>query len=689
MSIITQDDRLLRFDSALGKDELILHGLHGEEQISELFHFDLELYSTSPNLQADKIVGTAADIEIHNRTDEKARHINGFISRFIAGRFESGIRYYRAHMVPWLWFLKHTSNCRIFQNQSAKDIITAIFEQHEFQQFEFRSITCEKRDYCVQFSESDFQFVSRLLEEEGISYHFIHEQKNHKLILTQSNQSFEQCIEAEVICDFGNRPGENYISGWERHYNFTSGKWSQNDYDFLAPTKGLKTEAKTIVTWPSNATLEHYDYPGGYVEPSQGKSLTKYRMEAEEAQHDVVEAQSNCATFYAGGRFKVTEHPCSDDKDNYLATKTVHFAADIIGGQGTPSYQNTLSCIPKSNAIRPVAKTPKPFIHGMQTAVVVGPSGEEIYTDEHGRVKVQFHWDRDGVNDDKSSCWIRVSQTWAGKKWGAFFTPRIGHEVLVSFIDGDPDRPIIMGSVYNGDNQAPYAAAKSQSGFKSHSTKQGAVADFNELRFEDKKDAEEIYLQAQKNYVRRVKNLEKATIGGKQEQTIKGDRSIFITEGNQNHVLDKGDHNISLMEGSRDTHIGKDDVSYIEGEQSQEIKSHRSIFVHEGNETYEIAKGSRETTIGKDDTTKIDFTSKLDAKEIKLTGKQTIELKVGGNSIKIESAGITIKVGGNSIKLDPAGVTIKGTMVKLDGSAMTEVKGGAMVKVQGGITMIN
>jgi len=671
MAIFTQDDRLLRFDSSLGKDELILHGLHGEEQVSHLFQFDLELSSASTNLQAEEIVGTIANIEIHNNSDNNIRNVNGIISRFIAGRLTGGIRYYRAQMVPRLWFLQHTSNCRIFQNQNAEDIITDILQQHGLSKFEFRSITCETREYCVQFAESDFQFISRLLEEEGISYHFIHQSNDHQLVFTQSNQSFEQCIEAEVICDYGTRPGENYISNWERHFNFTSGKWSHNDYDFLSPGKGLRTEAKTIVNWPSNAALEHYDYPGRYAESSQGKTLTKYRMEAEEAQHDIVEAQSNCATFYAGGRFKVADHPCPDDKDNYLITKTVHSASDTMGDQGTPSYHNTISCIPQTNAIRPSSRTPKPFIHGMQTAVVVGPEGEEIYTDEHGRVKVQFHWDRDGKNDDNSSCWIRVSQTWAGKKWGAFFTPRIGNEVLVSFIDGDPDRPIIMGSVYNGDNQAPYASAKSQSGFKSHSTKEGATSDFNELRFEDKKDAEEIYLQAQKDYVRHVKNLEKATIDGQQEQQIKADRIITVTEGNETHTIEKGDQAFTLTEGSRATTIGNDDDTTISNNNTIDVGNDNSL------------------TIGNDQKTEVTGASTLEAKEIKLTGKQKIELKVGGSSIKIESTGITIKVGGNSIKLDPAGVTVKGTMIKLDGSAMTEVKGGAMVKVQGGITMIN
>ena len=698
MASITQDDRLLRFDSALGSDELILHGLNGEEKVSDLFCFDLELFSSDPNLSAEKIVGTAADIEIHNGVDgDKVRYINGIVSRFVAGRFEGGTRHYRAQMVPWFWLLMHTSNCRIYQAQSAKDIITAIFGDHGFSKYEFRSITCEKRDYCVQFGESDFNFISRLLEEEGISYHFIHSKGDHKLILTQSNQSFEQCDESEAIVDYGNRPGENFISSWERHYSFTSGKWSHNDYDFLAPTKALKTEAKTIVSWPANSKLEHYDYPGHYCESTLGKSYTKYRMEAEEAHHDVTEAQSNCATFYAGGRFKVSEHPSSSDKGNYLISKIVHHASDLGSGQssGSPSYTNTLSCIPSDNTIRPIATTHKPQIHGMQTAVVVGPSGEEIYTDEHGRVKVQFHWDREGKNDDKSSCWIRVSQSWAGKKYGSFFTPRIGFEVLVSFIDGDPDRPIIMGGVYNGDNAAPYAAAKSQSGFKTASTKNGAAADYNELRFEDKKDSEEIHMQAQKDYTRYVKNLEKATIDGNQEQTVKVDRIITITEGNETHTLDKGDQSLVLTEGSQDSTIAKDVTTTI-GEnntvsvgkdQNIDIAKKQSLDVGDA-QTIKVKKDQK-VTVGGDQKTSVTGAASIDAKEVKLSGKTKIEMKVGGNSIKIDSMGITIKVGGNSIKLDPAGVTIKGTMVKIDGSAMTEVKGGAMVTVKGGITMIN
>ena len=379
-------------------------------------------------------------------------------------------RNYRAEVVPWLWFLTRTSDCRIFQQKTAPEIIEQIFKDLGFSDFKAQlSGKHPKREYCVQYRETDFNFVSRLMEEEGIFYFFQHEKSKHTLVLADQKSAYVDCPEKQVDYprDPGSRAIEDHLTAWEHRYEFRTGKWSQTDYNFEdhparsapLPAKLMMTNESTTVDLPDAKKYEFYDFPGTYAKKDEGDGYTKLRMEEEEVEYDVVHASSNCRTFFSGGKFKVRDHVASSEKGKgYVITSLQHSATEGYesGDASDFKYHNNFTCIPDSVVFRPARTTPRPMIHGVQPAVVTGPPGEEIYPDKYGRVKVQFFWDREGKRDDKSSCWVRVSQDYAGKAWGTVTIPRIGQEVLVSFLEGDPDRPIITGRVYNADQTPPY-----------------------------------------------------------------------------------------------------------------------------------------------------------------------------------------------------------------------------------------
>lgn len=610
MSELTQDQRLIAIKTPLADDELLLTSIDGSEHISDLFEFRLEALSVNHGIKPEQLIGKTVTVTIQN---DLKRTFNGYISRFTYGEVKAdNLRAYHLTMVPWLWFLSKTNNHRIFQNKSTKDIVSQVFKDLGFNDFEFKAAGNPKpREYCVQHNESDLNFVSRLLEEEGIAYFFRQDGDKHTLVLVDEKNAYQECDETNLEYSKGNQPNSQ-ISRWEHVYEFRTGKWSLNDYDFEHPTKPqLQTTASTSKF--ANATkYEHYEY-SPYHDFATLKDLTKKRIEAEESPMNVIEASSDCSSFHAGGRFKLAKHAVAEEQGNYVITAIRHRASDssyLAGHESQSGYSNEFACIPDHVHFRPARVHQKPIMLGPQSAVVVGASGEEIYVDKEGRIKVQFHWDREGKKDEKSTCYIRVMQPWAGAGWGSSFIPRVGMEVIVQFLDGDPDRPIIAGAVYNGDNNPPFDS-KTQSGIKTNSSKGGGG--WNELRFDDLKDSEEVYLQAQKDYRRLVKNDEEAEIQANQKQVI---------------------------------------------------KTNRSITVSEGNETIEIKSGDRSLTVKK--------TNSVDADKIEVTGKTSIELKVGGSAIK----------------MDASGITIKGTKVSINGT-MVEAKGSGIVTVKGGLTKIN
>ncbi|NOR24388.1 MAG: type VI secretion system tip protein VgrG [Desulforhopalus sp.] len=543
--MITQDNRLLTIDTPLGPDVLLLNDFRGDEGLSNLFSFELKLLSENHNIHFEDIIGKNVTVAI-DLADGSRRYINGLISRFCQesgdqpGR-ESQLTYdYTATMVPWFWLLTRTADSRIFQELSIPDIIEKIFSDHGFSDYSLRlHSSYEPRNYAVQYRETDFNFISRLLEEEGIFYFFEHEEKKHTLVLADSSAEHKPCPGQEAARFQGASGGwgeEDLVASIEVLKEIRAGRYSLSDFNFETPSADLGVTADSKQKL-GPGEREVYDYPGEYPKRKVGDRLVNIRMEEEEAQITTINGVCNCRAFTSGYRFRLLDYYRDDmNEKEFVLVRVKHGAkqegtyrsGSTTGGDAENSYENNFECIPHEVPYRPRRVTAKPVVEGVQTAIVVGPSGEEIYTDEHGRVKVQFHWDREGKNDENSSCWIRVSQLWAGAGWGAMWIPRIGHEVIVDFVEGDPDRPIITGRVYHGSNKPPYPlpAEKTKSTIKSDSTIGGGGS--NELRFEDKKDEEEIFLHGQKDWTIAIENDKNQTVGNNETLSVGNNRAKTV-----------------------------------------------------------------------------------------------------------------------------------------------------------------
>jgi type VI secretion system secreted protein VgrG len=474
---IKQDDRMMGITTALGAEALAVGSIVVKEQLSRLFQIEAELFSEDGNINLDKVVGQPATIRLNIGEDGK-RYFNGCVSRLVQIASEGYYTRYRATIVPWLWFLTRTADCRIFQEKTAPQIIEKVFTDHGFNDFQLKlSTTYPKREYCVQYRETDFNFVSRLMEQEGIYYFFEHEDGKHTLVLADSISAHNPFPDyAEVTFQELEEGAEDreVITDWAIEKEVQAVACSLNDFDFKKPKASLRSSSNVTRQY-GKAEYEIYDYPGEYLETSEGDRLAGVRLNEHQTQYEVLRGEGGSRGLVTGCTFKLKEHPRGDQNREYLITG-VSIEADsgpFDSTSGQESFSCTLSTIDKSQQFRPERLTPEPVIHGVQTAIVTGPAGQEIYVDKYGRVKVQFHWDRYGKRDENSSCWIRVSQAWTGKGWGHIANPHIKQEVIVSFLEGDPDRPIIVGRVYNEDHMPPYPLPEAAAvvGMKSQSTK--------------------------------------------------------------------------------------------------------------------------------------------------------------------------------------------------------------------------
>ena len=697
MAKYTQANHSLAVSTPLGADVLLLAAFTGQEEMSRLFAYQLDMLSEKDDVAPADIVGKPVSWTVQP-VGGTARVFSGVVSRFGAGGSNlQKLRAYRAEVVPWLWFLTLTSDCRIFQNKSAKDIIEQVFKDLGFTQYEFSLRTAPpKLDYCVQYRESDFAFVSRLLEENGIFYFFRHEKDKHTLVLSDQKAAYKDCVEKSV--DFaGDASAPRHVTAWDHQYTFRPGKCSQTDYNFETPSTSLMTSTTTIVKLPGNDKYEMYDYPGLYMKKPDGDSSAKVHMEEAEVDFDVVTGASTCSSFTPGGKFTLKTHDSASERGKSVVVTAIrHSASDDTyhaGAGAKQEYRNDFTCIPDSVTFRPARLTPKPIVQGPQSAVVVGKKGEEIYVDKYGRVKVQFFWDRLGKKDENSSCWVRVAENWAGKNWGTVFLPRIGQEVLVDFLEGNPDRPIITGRFYNAEQMPPYELPTNQtvSVVKTRSSKGGGTDDFNELRFEDKKSSEEIYFHAQKDFNRVVENNDDLKVGsskaddGSQTIEIYKDRTETVKTGDEKVTIEKGKRTHTVQQDEKlEVKQGNRTVLVDTGNDSHEVKQgNRAVLVDTGNDTHEIKQGNRTVTIDMGNDT---LTIKM--------GNQTTKLNLGSSATEAMQS-IELKVGQNSIKIDQTGVAIKGLMVKIEGQIqtsikglMTQVNGDAMLQLKGGITMI-
>lgn len=480
MAKFKQGHRELSIDTPLGSDVLLLTKFTGTEALSAPFEYELEMLSEKPDINFSDILGKNVSVSLSAKagalsTASSVRYFNGYISRFEQTHSEGNIYHYSAVMVPWLWFLTRRRDCRIFQKLTVPQIVQQIFSDLGFSSVVDNALTATYRtwDYCVQYRETDFDFVSRLLENEGIYYFFKHEKDahggniTHKLVLADGvSASVNINGDANISYLGSNRAAKGeYIRDWRMQQTLQSGNFMLNDYDFTAPKKSLLASAANTAGVVSQTDHRVYDYPGGYTQSSDGSNYVQARMQEQQAGFAVASASSNNHGVEAGYLFTLVDHPVSAMNQTYLIrsvkydVRNENYLQDQPGPVDT-TFTCNLTCFESSQQFRPARSTPKALVRGPQTAVVVGPAGEKIYTDEYGRVKVQFYWDTYGTSDQNSSCWIRVSQSWAGApnnglNWGDMALPHVGDEVIVDFLEGDPDKPLITGRVYNADNMPP------------------------------------------------------------------------------------------------------------------------------------------------------------------------------------------------------------------------------------------
>jgi type VI secretion system secreted protein VgrG len=575
----TQTNRRIGISTPLGKDVLLLRGFTGVEAISQLFHFDLDLLSESDSIKFGDVVGKNVTLRIFDANGAE-RHWNGFISRFSQGSQDRRFTAYRAQMMPWLWFLSRTADCRIFQNMKVPDIIKKIFGDLTFKDFELRLYgDFAPRDYCVQYRETDLNFVSRLMEEEGICYYFAHKDNKHILVLANDPAAHNACPNQKTArYDFrgGSIQYEDVVTEWHYQEEFRPGAWSQTDYNFETPSTSL------AVTVNGKNPYEIYEFPGEHGVRAEGDRLSRIRLQEQSVPASVSSGTSGCRHFSSGFQFTLKDHYRSDLNQAYLLTAVRHMATEggnyAVGSGGGEefSYQNSFECIPFSTPFRPQRVTPQPLVQGCQTAVVVGPAGEEIYTDKHGRVKVQFHWDREGKKNENSSCWIRVSHPWAGQGWGAVSIPRIGQEVIVDFLEGDPDRPVIVGRVYNAERMPPFGLPGGAviSGIKSNSTKGGGGN--NEISLNDTKGTELINIHAQYDQQKKVEHDERVDIGHDRTEVVGHDEQILIKHDKQEVV--NNDRNLRVDRDKTEQVIRNKSIQ-VDGDHSEKVRGSMAITV--------------------------------------------------------------------------------------------------------------
>ena len=596
---LTQQDREVEIITPLGKDVLLLQDMTVSEELGRLFTIEAEVLSKE-NISFEDLLGQNVSIRV-NLTEGK-RFFNGYVSGMSQAVDEGHYARYNITLKPWFWFLTRTSDCKIFQNQTVPDIFKQVCNGLGFTDIEDK-LTASYRtlEYCVQYRETDFNFLSRLLEQEGIYYYFSHEEGKHTLNLADSYGSHEPIPDyAEIEYyppDDTVVRDDKRINSWSVTKNIQPGAYVLTDYDFVRPKADLKVDS-TVTKTHSEAEHEIFDYPGEYVENGDGNNYVRTRIEELHTQYEQAQGQGIAKGLMSGGLFTLANYPREDQNREYLVasvTHNIHMDDFESGGGGGSSYTNNFTVIESSTPYRAARVTPKPMVQGPQTAVVVGPGGEEIYTDEHGQVKLQFHWDRYGESDENSSCWVRVSQLWAGKTWGGIHIPRIGQEVIVEFLEGDPDRPIVTGRVYNGDQTPPYdlPANKTQSGIKSRSSKGGSGANFNEIRFEDKKGEEQVYVHAEKNQDNIVENDETTSVGHDRTEDVGNDETISI-----------GNDRTETVGHDEDITIGNNRTEKVVVNETINIGSNRSVTIGSNKtETITINKAetigvSKELTIG-------------------------------------------------------------------------------------------
>jgi type VI secretion system secreted protein VgrG len=667
--------------SALADDVLLFHGMSGSEELGRLFEYRVQLLSANNGIKIADVLGKPMTVHL-DLPDGSKRHFNGVVTRFCSTGGNGRLCTYEATLHPWLWLLTRASDCRIFQEKSVTEIVKDVCANAAYGglvDIDDAALTgtYAPLSYCVQYRESDFNFVCRLLEGAGIYFYFRHDASRHTLVLADSYGAHAKVGGYETV-RFCGEDGRSIVDdegvfSWSAAGEIVSSGYTLDDYDFeksASSTSGGLLVKASIAAGFSQAAYEHFDYPGLYNASGTGTELARARMESLHGRCEQIEAATNARGLHAGALFSLGEHPREDQNREFLVTSAEYrITGDDYGSSGSSqgmSFEALVRAVGNEHSYRPLPAVAKPVVQGPQTAMVVGKAGEEIWTDQYGRVKVQFHWDRVGTDDENSSCWVRVAQGWAGKAWGAMFVPRIGMEVVVSFLEGDPDRPLVTGCVYNSDSMPPYAlpGEQTKSTIKTNVTKGGGG--FNEIRFEDKKDAEEIFVQAEKDYNRVVKNNDTLKVGF--EKADKGDQTIGI----------KNDRSVDVGHDQKTT-IGNDQTITVKHDQATTVTNDQKLNV-DNNQTVAI-KVDQKLDVGGNQTVSVTGDQKVTvSKTIVIEATQSIELKVGASSVKIEPAKITIKSVEVAVKADANAAVEAGAMMKLKSGAVMTVEG-ALVKI--------
>jgi type VI secretion system secreted protein VgrG len=677
---LTQENRQAVIETPLGPDTLMLQHFSGSEGLSKDFSYTMTVLSEDAAIDGNALVGKRISVTYNDENGRK-RHFNGFVSRFEYNQhIEEPIKAaaYTIEMVPWLWFLRHNSDCQIFQEMSAPEIIKQIFNELGYN--DVRNDLTENyptREYCVQYNESDFNFVCRLMEEEGIFFYFEHTKDKHTLVMCDSPSGYFEIQETDVQYSPVGQSQFKQLTSWRHVYEFRPGKVTQKDFNFKKPTDGLSTNRTSKVKFEESSKLEMYQYPGLYDEESKGSRLTKVRLEELEAEHDHVVGAGSYLNFTPGGKFTVSKHIRPGEQGRSYALIEVHTEINSNLGfddDAGDDFTNTFRCIPSETIFRSPRTTPKPFVEGPQTAIV-STDGQEIVIDEHGRVKVQFHWDRYGKRDVNSSCWIRVSQVHAGNGWGMIDIPRQNEEVIVSFLNGDPDRPIITGRVYNGDNPIPYGLKGAGDNTKNktrrgNTTKSYESDGYNEMTMDDTAGSEQIRIHGQNNMDTTVQNDQTLTVNNNRTKTIAVDETNSI--GN-NRKTDVGVNHDEKVGNNQSVDVGSDQDISIGANQKVTIGKMKNEAVGMmSNEAVGMAKttnvgGAYTVTVGAVMNTAVAGASVEEVGYLKKTMVAGSYSMSSGSTLSIEAdTTLELKCGNSSITLDKSGlITIEGVTLNV------------------------
>lgn len=694
-------ESLMHIDSPFG-DEVILCKFEGEERISRCFTFRAEVVSKKNNLSFTDCIGHSATVSIQG--EKSVRFFNGMINSFhqkltyLPGTNDE-YTLYELTLVPDVWLLTQTVLCRVFEGQTYPQIIEKILKDYKIDaKYDLTAEGKPARELCIQYNESDFDFINRLMEEEGVYYFFVHENKAHKLVITDRPESFESAS-SEALDYVGPHETGVRASGiydLSVRSQVVPSEAAVDDYNFQTPRNDLLAQAKN-----QQVGGMIFQYPGNYWNFTQkdGEGIARLRLERDQKDALVLYGKSNLPVLSQGHSFSLVDHPRADLNNRPWVLERISHYAELennltelpsreLGKKRPIVYQNSFSGFDKKTPYRPPFYTPRPKI-STQTAVVIGKKDEEIWTDEYGRIHIEFHWENEQKQEDQSSCWVRVASLWTGDQWGIRFTPRVGQEVVVQFLESNPDNPLVTGCVYNDANLPPYLPDQpTVSTIKTNSSPGGEG--YNELRFEDKKEEEQIFIHAQRDM----------------DTVVEANQTVTLVEGNRTLTLQAGDELISLEAGNRTTMVkGGDelhqneqnythevtgnDVKKVEGDLTEAVSGNYAQKV--GGDLAEEVSGNYTQKIGGDLTQDVSGNYKLNVTgnlEISVTG--SLKISATGGLTVDSSANVDVSAMANMTLMGTAGVTISSNaMLSMTGSAAAELTGAGMCKITGGVVMIN